>query len=63
MHVVADALTSVLGIVALVVGLVFGGVSGPADGDRRRGRHPATGRSALMRDTGGILLDMEAGGD
>lgn len=63
MHVVADALTSVLAIMALVVGLVFGavwldpliGVVGAAVI-----LHWSIG---LMRDTGGILLDMEAGGD
>ena len=63
MHVVADALTSVLAIVALVVGLAFGAVwLDPLMG--------IVGAAvilhwsiALMRDTGGILLDMEAGGD
>ena len=63
MHVVADALTSVLAIVALVVGLVFGAVwLDPLMG--------IVGAAvilhwsiSLMRDTGGILLDMEAGGD
>ncbi|HKP23101.1 MAG TPA: CDF family Co(II)/Ni(II) efflux transporter DmeF [Dongiaceae bacterium] len=63
MHVVADALTSVLAIVALVVGLAFGvvwldplmGIVGAAVI-----LHWSIG---LMRDTGGILLDMEAGGD
>ena len=63
MHVVADALTSVLAIVALVVGLMFGAVwLDPLMG--------IVGAAvilhwsiSLMRDTGGILLDMEAGGD
>jgi len=63
LHVVADALTSVLAIVALVVGLVFGAVwLDPLMG--------IVGAAvilhwsiSLMRDTGGILLDMEAGGD
>ena len=63
MHVVADALTSVLAIVALAVGLMFGAVwLDPVMG--------IVGAAvilhwsiALMRDTGGILLDMEAGGD
>jgi Co/Zn/Cd efflux system component len=61
--VVAHALTSVLAIVALVVGLVFGAVwLDPLMG--------IVGAAvilhwsiSLMRDTGGILLDMEAGGD
>ena len=63
MHVVADALTSVLAIAALAVGLLFGivwldplmGIVGAAVI-----LHWSIG---LMRDTGGILLDMEAGGD
>ena len=62
-HVVADALTSVLAIVALVFGLLLGaawldplmGIVGAAVI-----LHWSIG---LMRDTGGILLDMEAGGD
>jgi cation diffusion facilitator family transporter len=63
LHVVADALTSVLAIAALVAGLWFGAVW----------LDPAIGLVGavvilhwsirLMRDTGGILLDMEAGGD
>ena len=63
MHVVADALTSVLAIVALVVGLVFGAVwLDPLIGIVGAAviLHWSIG---LMRDTGGILLDMEAGGD
>ena len=63
MHVVADALTSVLAIVALVVGLVFGAVwLDPLMGIVGAAviLHWSIG---LMRDTGGILLDMEAGGD
>ena len=63
MHVVADALTSVLAIVALVVGLVFGAVwLDPLMGIVGAAviLHWSVG---LMRDTGGILLDMEAGGD
>ena len=63
MHVVADALTSVLAIAALVAGLWFGlvwldpvmGVVGAVVILRWSVQ--------LMRDTGGILLDMEAGGD
>ncbi len=63
LHVVADALTSVLAIAALVAGLWFGAVwLDPAIG--------LVGAAVilhwsirLMRDTGGILLDMEAGGD
>lgn len=63
LHVVADALTSVLAIVALVAGLWFGAVwLDPAIG--------LVGAAVilhwsirLMRDTSGILLDMEAGGD
>jgi cation diffusion facilitator family transporter len=62
-HVVADALTSVLAIIALVAGLWFGAVwLDPLMG--------LVGAAVilhwsvrLMRDTGGILLDMEAGGD
>jgi cation diffusion facilitator family transporter len=63
MHVVADALTSVLAIVALVVGLMFGAVwLDPLMGIVGAAviLHWSIG---LMRDTGGILLDMEAGGD
>jgi cation diffusion facilitator family transporter len=62
-HVVADALTSVLAIVALVVGLLFGAVwLDPLMGIVGAAviLHWSIG---LMRDTGGILLDMEAGGD
>ena len=63
LHVVADALTSVLAIFALVAGLWFGAVwLDPLMG--------LVGAAVilhwsirLMRDTGGILLDMEAGGD
>lgn len=63
LHVVADALTSVLAIFALVAGLWFGvvwldplmGLVGAAVI-----LHWSIG---LLRDTGGILLDMEAGGD
>jgi cation diffusion facilitator family transporter len=63
LHVVADALTSVLAIVALVAGRWFGlvwldplmGLVGAAVI-----LHWSVG---LMRATGGILLDMEAGGD
>jgi cation diffusion facilitator family transporter len=62
-HVVADALTSVLAIVALLAGLWFGAVwLDPLMG--------LVGAAVilkwsfgLLRDTGGILLDMEAGGD
>ena len=63
LHVAADALTSVMAIVALLAGLWFGAVW----------LDPLMGlvgavvilhwSFALMRDTGGILLDMEAGGD
>jgi cation diffusion facilitator family transporter len=63
MHVVADALTSVLAIVALVAGLWFGAVwLDPLMGLVGAAviLHWSVG---LMRDTGGILLDMEAGGD
>jgi cation diffusion facilitator family transporter len=63
MHVVADALTSVLAIVALVLGLLFGAVwLDPLMGIVGAAviLHWSIG---LMRDTGGILLDMEAGGD
>jgi cation diffusion facilitator family transporter len=63
MHVVADALTSVLAIVALVAGLWFGAVwLDPLMGIVGAAviLHWSFG---LMRDTGGILLDMEAGGD
>jgi cation diffusion facilitator family transporter len=63
MHVVADALTSVLAIVALVVGLMLGAVwLDPLMGIVGAAviLHWSIG---LMRDTGGILLDMEAGGD
>jgi cation diffusion facilitator family transporter len=63
MHVVADALTSVLAIVALVAGLWFGAVwLDPMMGLVGAAviLHWSLG---LMRDTGGILLDMEAGGD
>jgi cation diffusion facilitator family transporter len=62
-HVVADALTSVLAIVALVAGLWFGAVwLDPLMGLVGAAviLHWSIG---LMRDTGGILLDMEAGGD
>jgi cation diffusion facilitator family transporter len=62
-HVVADALTSVLAIAALSAGLWFGLVW----------LDPVMGvvgaivilkwSIGLLRDTGGILLDMEAGGD
>lgn len=63
MHVVADALTSVLAIVALLAGLWFGAVwLDPLMG--------LVGAAVilrwsvgLLRDTGAILLDMEAGGD
>lgn len=63
LHVVADALTSVLAILALVAGLWLGAVwLDPVMG--------LVGAAvilhwsvSLMRDTGGILLDMEAGGD
>jgi cation diffusion facilitator family transporter len=62
-HVAADALTSVLAIVALLAGLWFGAVwLDPLMG--------LVGAAVilhwsfrLMRDTGGILLDVEAGGD
>ena len=62
-HVAADALTSVLAIVALLAGLWLGAVwLDPIMG--------LVGAAVilhwsfrLMRDTGGILLDMEAGGD
>ena len=63
MHVVADALTSVLAIVALAVGLMLGAVwLDPLMGIVGAAviLHWSIG---LMRDTGGILLDMEAGGD
>ena len=63
MHVVADALTSVLAIVALAAGRWFGVVwLDPVMGLVGAGviLHWSIG---LMRDTGGILLDMEAGGD
>ena len=63
MHVVADALTSVLAIVALVFGLLLGAVwLDPLMGIVGAAviLHWSIG---LMRDTGGILLDMEAGGD
>jgi cation diffusion facilitator family transporter len=63
LHVVADALTSVLAIVALVAGLWFGAVwLDPLMGLVGAAviLHWSVG---LMRDTGGILLDMEAGGD
>ena len=63
MHVVADALTSVLAIVALVAGLWLGAVwLDPVMGLVGAAviLHWSIG---LMRDTGGILLDMEAGGD
>jgi cation diffusion facilitator family transporter len=63
LHVVADALTSVLAIVALVAGRWFGLVwLDPLMGLVGAGviLHWSVG---LMRDTGGILLDMEAGGD
>ncbi len=62
-HVVADALTSVLAIVALVAGLWFGAVwLDPLMGLVGAAviLHWSVG---LMRDTSGILLDMEAGGD
>jgi cation diffusion facilitator family transporter len=63
LHVVADALTSVLAIVALAAGLWFG----VAWLDPAMGLVGATvilhWSVRLMRDTGGILLDMEAGGD
>ena len=62
-HVVADALTSVFAIVALVAGLWFGAVwLDPLMGLVGAAviLHWSVG---LMRDTGGILLDMEAGGD
>ena len=62
-HVVADALTSVLAIVALGAGLWFGAVwLDPLMGLVGAAviLHWSVG---LMRDTGGILLDMEAGGD
>jgi cation diffusion facilitator family transporter len=63
LHVVADALTSVLAIVALAAGLWFGA----AWLDPAMGLVGATvilhWSVRLMRDTGGILLDMEAGGD
>ena len=62
-HVVADALTSVLAIVALAAGLWFGAVwLDPVMGLVGAAviLHWSVG---LMRDTGGILLDMEAGGD
>ncbi len=63
LHVVADALTSVLAIVALAAGRWFGlvwldpvmGLVGAAVILHWSVR--------LIRDTGGILLDMEAGGD
>jgi cation diffusion facilitator family transporter len=62
-HVAADALTSVMAIVALLAGLWFGAVwLDPLMG--------LVGAAVilrwsfgLIRDTGGILLDMEAGGD
>ena len=60
MHVVADALTSVLAIVALVFGLLLGAVwLDPLMGIVGAAviLHWSIG---LMRDTGGILLDMEA---
>jgi cation diffusion facilitator family transporter len=63
LHVVADALTSVLAIVALVAGLLFGAVwLDPLMGLVGAAviMHWSIG---LMRDTGAILLDMEAGGD
>jgi len=62
-HVVADALTSVLAIAALVAGLWFGLVwLDPVMG--LVGAIVILNWSVqLMRDTGGILLDMEAGGD
>jgi cation diffusion facilitator family transporter len=63
LHVVADALTSVLAIVALVAGLWFGAVwLDPLMGLVGAAviLHWSIG---LLRDTGGILLDMEAGGD
>jgi cation diffusion facilitator family transporter len=62
-HVVADALTSVFAIVALVAGLWLGAVwLDPLMGLVGAAviLHWSVG---LMRDTGGILLDMEAGGD
>jgi cation diffusion facilitator family transporter len=63
LHVVADALTSVLAIVALVAGLWFGAVwLDPAIG-LVGGAVILHWSIRLMRDTGGILLDMEAGGD
>ena len=63
LHVVADALTSVLAIVALLAGLWFGAVwLDPVMGLVGAAviLHWSIG---LLRDTGGILLDMEAGGD
>jgi cation diffusion facilitator family transporter len=63
MHVVADALTSVLAIVALSAGLWFGAVwLDPLMGLVGAAviLHWSIG---LIRDTGSILLDMEAGGD
>ncbi|WP_119301600.1 CDF family Co(II)/Ni(II) efflux transporter DmeF [Dongia deserti] len=63
LHVVADAMTSVLAIVALVAGRWFGVVwLDPVMGlvGAVVILHWSIG---LMRDTGGILLDMEAGGD
>jgi cation diffusion facilitator family transporter len=63
LHVVADALTSVLAIVALAFGLFLGAVwLDPLMGIVGAAviLHWSIG---LMRDTGGILLDMEAGGD
>ncbi len=63
LHVVADALTSVLAIGALVAGLWFGAVwLDPFMGLVGAAviLHWSIG---LLRDTGGILLDMEAGGD
>jgi cation diffusion facilitator family transporter len=63
LHVLADALTSVLAIVALAAGLWFGAVwLDPMMGLVGAAviLHWSFG---LLRDTGGILLDMEAGGD
>ena len=63
MHVVADALTSVLAIVALVAGLWFGAVWLDALMGLVGAAVILHWSVGLMRDTGGILLDMEAGGD
>ncbi|MBI1382486.1 MAG: CDF family Co(II)/Ni(II) efflux transporter DmeF [Planctomycetaceae bacterium] len=63
LHVLADALTSVVAIAALVLGRQFGWMWMDAVGGLLGALVILRWSYGLVRDTGGVLLDVERGGD